>query len=363
MADIVLKDRDGNPVNYPTDTVSLLMSDGTVQKFVNIAGVPIPEERTVDLNFASGGDVADMEITPSSEGRVMSKVTVKKPETLIPENIAKDVDIGGVVGTHEGGGTDYSDLFNKTLSTATGLTAMTIPSSAFISCFNLQSVSFPVCERVCNQAFRYCSSLESVSFPACKSIDGYAFNCCSNLKTISFPACTTLNGYTFLSCYNLQEASFPVCANVSVQDFAYCSALKSVSFPACTSISLQGFISCVSLESAFFPVCATVSSYAFAYCYSLNTVSFPACTTIGSSAFFRCSKLMSVYLLGSSYVTLISSGAFISTPMQWASYTGSYGSFFVPESMLASYKTRAQWSFFSNRFVGLTDDEIAALEV
>jgi len=52
------------------------------------------EEKTVDLNMASGNQV----ITPT-DGKAMSKVTVKKPSTLKPENIRIYTNIGGVVGT------------------------------------------------------------------------------------------------------------------------------------------------------------------------------------------------------------------------------------------------------------------------
>ena len=48
--------------------------------------------------MASGDQV----ITPD-EGYSLSEVTVAKPATLIPGNIKKDVNIGGVVGTMEGG--------------------------------------------------------------------------------------------------------------------------------------------------------------------------------------------------------------------------------------------------------------------
>lgn len=49
---------------------------------------------TFDLSMPDGDQV----ITPN-EGRVFSAVTVKKPETMVPENIRKGTDIGGVVGT------------------------------------------------------------------------------------------------------------------------------------------------------------------------------------------------------------------------------------------------------------------------
>ena len=60
------------------------------------------EEVTVDLSMADGDQV----IVPSSYGKVLSKVTVKKPEGLVPENIAKGIEIGGVVGEHSGGGVE-----------------------------------------------------------------------------------------------------------------------------------------------------------------------------------------------------------------------------------------------------------------
>ena len=68
---------------------------------VDIAGVTgefigDTEEATVDLDMADGDQV----VVPSAYGKVLSKVTVTKPETLIPDNIKKDVEIAGIVGTY-----------------------------------------------------------------------------------------------------------------------------------------------------------------------------------------------------------------------------------------------------------------------
>lgn len=60
------------------------------------AGQKTEQTKTVDLSMASGNQV----ISPDS-GKVLSKVTITKPDTLIPENIKKDITIGGVVGTLE----------------------------------------------------------------------------------------------------------------------------------------------------------------------------------------------------------------------------------------------------------------------
>lgn len=66
----------------------------------------------VDLQMSNGNQV----ISPAA-GEYFSKVTVKKPTTLLPENIKKDVDIGGVVGTLAGGGgggnANYTDYVSE----------------------------------------------------------------------------------------------------------------------------------------------------------------------------------------------------------------------------------------------------------
>ena len=68
---------------------------------VNVA-VPIPTlitDARITLDFSEG----DMSFVAPGGSAVTAGI-IKKPENLIPENIAKDVEIAGIVGTHEGGG-------------------------------------------------------------------------------------------------------------------------------------------------------------------------------------------------------------------------------------------------------------------
>lgn len=134
MADIKLKDRNDNEITYTgisklkvpaanggedvtfqlppvlqekavtiteNGTSSVTPDEGKVLSKVDVT-VNVPatptEEKTVSLSMADGDQV----VTPS-EGKVLTKVTVQKPSTLTPENIKKDVDIGGVVGALESG--------------------------------------------------------------------------------------------------------------------------------------------------------------------------------------------------------------------------------------------------------------------
>lgn len=100
---IVLKDRTGTGIEYEgVEGVRVFDKAGNAHVFVP----PVEtEEKTVELDFSGGA----MEVTPTA-GKLLSKVGIPVPETLVPENIAKDVDIAGVVGTHEGGGGGTNSL-------------------------------------------------------------------------------------------------------------------------------------------------------------------------------------------------------------------------------------------------------------
>ncbi len=75
------------------------------------------EENLVLLPFSYGEALEGLEVTPDfsdgnaqitvPEGYLVRSVVVKRPETLVPENIAKGVDIAGIIGTLvAGGGSD-----------------------------------------------------------------------------------------------------------------------------------------------------------------------------------------------------------------------------------------------------------------
>jgi hypothetical protein len=93
------------------------------------------EEKTVALNFANGTQTVE----PSAAGKVLAKVNIPKPDTLLPENIAEGIDIAGIIGTlaaSGGGGVkiatgkftgDYSNT--KTITHGLGV----LPDVIFVS--------------------------------------------------------------------------------------------------------------------------------------------------------------------------------------------------------------------------------------
>lgn len=163
-------------------------------------------------------------------------------------------------------------------------------------------------------------TISSYTNGSIKSIGVGAFACCRNLESVDLPMCISIYGYK------------PTGASPSLGAFQYCDNLTSVNFPACTNIG----------------------SNAFYECSNLTTVSFPACTTISAGAFYMCYNLKSLYLTGSSLCKLSKSNAFTSTPIGgYSASAGTYGSIYVPASLLTSYQTATNWTYFSSRFVGI----------
>lgn len=214
-----------------------------------------------------------------------------------------------------------------------------------------------------NYAFYYNSNIISVNFPACTRIGSNAFYNCFNLISTKFPACTIIGNGAFDHCSNLTSIDFPACATINSIAFFGCSKLTSISFPVCITIRQGAFTYCSNLTSINFPVCSIIGSYAFESCHNLASINFPVCSEISIYAFQRCRKLLSAYFLGSSIPSLAYSNAFYSTPIaNFTSYTsGEYGSIFVRASMLEEFKSATNWTYFSDRMVGLTDEEIANL--
>lgn len=180
---------------------------------------------------------------------------------------------------------------------------------------------------------------------------GYrAFRSCYNLSKVSLPNCEYIEGPAFEYCSSLQVASFPKCSNIGYYAFPNCLSLSQVSFPKCVTIERYAFYNCRLLTQVSFPECTNIENYAFAYCSTLSQVSFPKCTKIDEYAFANCSALTSLYLNRVTTVTtLVNSDAFDYTPLS----AGGNGTIYVPSSLVTAFKTAENWSYVSDRIVGI----------
>ena len=179
-------------------------------------------------------------------------------------------------------------------------------------------------------AFAFCQHLTAIDLPSCEILGSMAFHACKGLTTVSFPKCTRIEDYGLRECSNLREAYFPECATIA-----------------------YGFISCNKLVSVYLPKCSYLGYMTFARCYSLPSLDLPKMATIGSSCFINCSSLMSLTLGGSSVVKLSNTNAFASSPMSISSLTGSFGSIYVPASLVDAYKSATNWATYAARITAI----------
>ena len=71
---------------------------------------------------------------------------------------------------------------------------------------------------------------------------------------------------------------------------------------------------------------------------------------------------MKLYLLSTSVVTLSNKNAFTLTPMSNSTYTGNFGSIYVPMSLVSAYKTATNWATYSARIAAYEEEEPPAIE-
>ena len=289
---------------------------------------------------------------------------------------------------------------------------ISIESYAFSGCNHLTSVSLPQVISIGTSAFAFCP-LVSVNLPQVTYIGGSAFESCNLLTTISLPKATTINACAFEYCSALTSIDLPLITQVGTRrtfyscislaevncpkllvipgscflqvryststtsrygTFAYCRSLQTISVPSVSFIGATAFAYCSYLTSFIGPRVLTVggsyitsssksgkSTYrhslyggAFERCYRLSMVSLPIVTKISTYAFAFCYNLLSLYLMGSSIPSLVTT-AFYSTPIstRTTSTGGVYGSIFVPASLYNAYLTASGWSVYASRIVSV----------
>lgn len=94
-----------------------------------------------------------------------------------------------------------------------------------------------------------------------------------------------------------------------------------------------------------------IGAGAFSQCINLSSIYLQTIREIDRGAFNYCSKLSRIYIRTNYIPSLLSSDAFLGTPIQTSTYTGSYGSIYVYSSMLSQFKSASVWSYYSARMV------------
>ena len=130
---------------------------------------PTPtQEKTVDLDMANGNQV----ITPD-DGYLLTKGTVVKPDTLVPANIKKDVNIGGVVGEMESADSLAGIIDGSLTHFVMPPDKTKIADYRFYHFTNLVSADLGNVEDIGVRAFESCTGLTSIVIPETTKSIGY----------------------------------------------------------------------------------------------------------------------------------------------------------------------------------------------
>lgn len=251
------------------------------------------EERTVELSMPSGNQVI---LPTSSKG--MRKVTIQKPDTLLSENIKKDVVIGGVTGAllapPTGPYIEYTSLDSSGRVFTAKFRGTIVPEYAFAYLAELTSVDMPDnVIAIGDNGFYRCPKLSLTSLPSgITSLGDYAFADCSMLTLTSLPSgITSLGDYVFRDCPRLALTSLPSgLTSLPTAAFQYCPKIALTTFPSgMTSIGDYAFKQGTGLASITLPPALTaIGNQAFANCYNLKVCDCTECTavpTLGASVF------------------------------------------------------------------------------
>lgn len=303
--------------------------------------------------------------TIRSKASVSGTMTVSQAATTV-ENIPS------------GGGSEFAQYVQGTISIASSDSVEYIRANAFASISSLKSVSFPNCSGMGTGAFSGCSQLRSVYIPNVKSIPQSAFAYCGSLLSAVFSSAISISAAAFASCKSLSYASFLTATSVSNSAFYYCYSLSSIYFPELTYIGANAFYynafssvdlpkvsyvgasafgSCYKLSMASLMSVTDISSAAFSNCPSLHTLKLSGeLSMIRSAAFYKCTRLMSLYLYCSSVPVLSGLSHFTSTPIGgYSAVAGDYGSIFVLSSLYNDYISAGMWSNYSSRIASITE--------
>lgn len=272
----------------------------------NVPATPV-EEKTVELALASGDQV----VTPTA-GKNISKVTITKPTTLTPENIRKDMDIGGVIGTLEGSKPEQE----KTAAATNSKQIVSPDSGKVLSKVIIEAAPLPSINNG-----RYAN----VNKCLIDKINKRLVLGCNDSVIPSDGGVTFIGDYAFSGCTNLMSVVIPNSVmSIGYSAFGNCKSLTSVVIPdSVTSIGSSAFIGCTSLTNIVIP------DYV---------------TSIGNYAFNGCSGLTSVTMLPTNPPTL---GTTDAIPSNVTTIT-------VPSGCGNAYKTAEGWSAYADKIVEAT---------
>lgn len=336
----IINPDDGKIMTQATVLKPATMVAGNIKSGVNIGGVvgslvgKLPEEtKIVDLAMANGNQAVN-----TDSGKTMSAVVIRKPATLVPSNIKKDVDIGGVVGSMESGALD--GLVDGSITNFVMPADKTqIVQYRFYGFENLVSADLGNVQDIGNYAFYQCVNLTSITLPeTTESIGEHAFDGDSNVTHLSGTLNGNIGNFAFRNLIKVSECDFSDFNIHSLGVYAF-SAFGG----ARTNLSQNLLV--VDLSKSDFN---EISQYCFGTSNSTNGIKymqfiFPnTVKAINPSAF--------AYAANCDFYFASSTPPTISNTNVWDNVWNS--KIFVPYGSVNAYKTATNWTTQASNIIG-----------
>ncbi len=119
-------------------------------------------------------------------------------------------------------------FIKRTFTEYSNDTITSIGDSAFRSCKNLTSVSFPKSTNTGAYAFYDCTKLTDVNFPIAKTVTSQCFRGCSSLTDVAFPEATTIEAYAFYQNTKLKTVRLPKARSFGISALNGCTGLTAL---------------------------------------------------------------------------------------------------------------------------------------
>lgn len=308
------------------------------------------EAKTVELSMPSG----DQTVSPSA-GKFLSAVTVKKPATMLPENIKKGVTIGGVVGTLESGGggstsetwvlNDWQEEPPPSFSVAARFTSsgteffgLTYTGGVLVYWNDIdvqESTNVFYDDAWVSPQYRKLVFDEAPTGELLQWLQFVGVKQPANLAVQpSKDVTVTSNGTTEIT----PDAPYDVMEKANL----------TVNVPTGGGGNIDALIDRTIQEIT--SNASKVGGSVFKDCFSLTTVNLPKATSIGSQAFFNCSSLTALVLSNTEEVCTLGSNALLGSLI--ASKTGHI---YVPDALVSSYKTATNWKAYASQIKPLSE--------
>lgn len=295
---------------------------------------PTPtQEKTVDLDMANGNQV----ITPD-DGYLLTKGTVVKPDTFVPANIKKDVNIGGVVGEMESADSLAGIIDGSLTHFVMPPDKTKIAAYRFYNFTNLVSADLGNVEHIGASAFENCSSLTSIIIPeTTKNIGSKAFYECKAVTNITGSFNGRVEDYAFAFCRKVSECDFSNFNINNLNEYAF------YDFGALRPNERQKTLILDFSKSTFKKIplqCFGASMYNYR---KINEqFIFPPSVIDISTYAFQYSDSCDFYFMSTIVPSLASSA--------WESSTNI--KIFVPYNAVNSYKTATNWVTQASNIIG-----------